>query len=100
MNHTQPLRHVLIGAGAGVLGMHRPALELESVELVAVSDINAEVGRQRAEELARQAGLKMVFALLLFVFPAMLIVILGPSIPAFETLFSQLRGSTGVGIAP
>jgi tight adherence protein C len=56
--------------------------------------------RQRAEELARQAGLKMVFALLLFVFPAMLIVILGPSIPAFETLFSQLRGSSGVGIGP
>jgi len=56
--------------------------------------------RQRAEELARQAGLKMVFALLLFVFPAMMIVILGPSIPAFEMLFSQLKGGSSGGMFP
>ncbi|RMF89528.1 MAG: gfo/Idh/MocA family oxidoreductase [Nitrospinota bacterium] len=31
--------------------MHRPALELETVDLVAVSDIDAERGRQRAAEL-------------------------------------------------
>ena len=56
--------------------------------------------RQRAEELARQAGIKMVFALLFFVFPAMMIVILGPSIPAFEALFSSLRGATGTEFVP
>lgn len=50
-SHFRPLKHVVIGVGAGVLGMHRPALALEAVELVGVSDLNAEVGAQRAEEL-------------------------------------------------
>jgi len=53
--------------------------------------------RQRAEELARQAGLKMVFALLLFVFPAMLVVILGPTLPAFATFFESMGGG-GIGL--
>jgi tight adherence protein C len=56
--------------------------------------------RQRAEELARQAGLKMVFVLLLFVFPSMMIVILGPSIPAFEILFREMAGFGGGGLTP
>jgi tight adherence protein C len=45
--------------------------------------------RQRAEELARQAGIKMLFPLILLVFPSMLIVILGPSIPAFQAFFDS-----------
>jgi predicted dehydrogenase len=45
------LRHVLIGAGAGVLSEHRPALALPIVDLVAVSDINTTSGEQRANEL-------------------------------------------------
>ncbi|HYN89644.1 MAG TPA: Gfo/Idh/MocA family oxidoreductase, partial [Ardenticatenaceae bacterium] len=45
------LRHAVLGVGAGVFGMHRPALELETVELVAVSDVNAGLGRRRAAEL-------------------------------------------------
>ncbi|MEA3338241.1 MAG: type II secretion system F family protein [Chloroflexota bacterium] len=48
--------------------------------------------RQRAEELARQAGVKMVIPLALFIFPAMLVVILGPTIPAFIDLFRTLGG--------
>ncbi len=44
------LRHVVIGAGAGVISMHREALQLPTVDLVAVSDINAEAGQQRAQE--------------------------------------------------
>ena len=48
--------------------------------------------RQRAEELARQAGVKMIFPLALFIFPSMLVVILGPSIPAFIDLFRTLGG--------
>lgn len=51
--------------------------------------------RQRAEELARQAGIKMIFPLALFVFPSMLVVILGPSIPAFLSFFSSGLGTTG-----
>jgi len=45
------LKHVIIGVGAGVLDMHRPALGLATTELVGVSDINTETGYQRAKEL-------------------------------------------------
>jgi predicted dehydrogenase len=51
VNDIKSLRHVVIGVGAGVFVMHRPALEWETVELVAVSDINAELGQPRATEL-------------------------------------------------
>lgn len=51
MTQTKRLRHVIIGVGAGVLNMHRPALTLETVQLVGVSDVNAEVGAARAAEL-------------------------------------------------
>ncbi|MBS3967159.1 MAG: Gfo/Idh/MocA family oxidoreductase [Truepera sp.] len=45
------LKHAIIGVGAGVFNMHRPALELEAVKVVGVADINAEAGHQRANEL-------------------------------------------------
>ena len=46
--------------------------------------------RQRAEELARQASVKMVFALVFLVFPALLVVLLGPGIPRIFTALSTL----------
>lgn len=52
--------------------------------------------RQRAEELARQAAIKLIFPLGLCIFPAMLIVILGPSIPLLGNLFSSLGGAGGL----
>jgi predicted dehydrogenase len=48
---TNRLRHVIIGAGAGIVASHIPALALPTVELVAVSDINITTGQRRADEL-------------------------------------------------
>lgn len=49
---TKRLRHVVIGVGAGIFKSHLPALTtLPAVDLVAVSDINAATGKQRADEL-------------------------------------------------
>lgn len=45
------LRYAIIGVGAGILSAHRSALALPEVDLVAVADVNAKVGKQRAEEL-------------------------------------------------
>lgn len=46
---TRALRHV--GVGAGVFRMHRAGLELPTTNLVGVSDLNLELGEQRADEL-------------------------------------------------
>jgi len=45
--------------------------------------------RQHAEELARQASVKMVFALVFLIFPALLVVLLGPGVPR---IFDALSG--------
>ena len=44
--------------------------------------------RQRAEALARQAGIKMTIPLVFFIFPALFVVVLGPAVP-------QIMGSLG-----
>src|SRR5918999_6423237 len=48
---ARQLRHAVIGAGAGVLKAHLPALLSPGVDLVAVTDVNEEPGRSRAAEL-------------------------------------------------
>lgn len=50
-NPTRQLRYAVIGAGASVLSMHRQALALPAIQVVAVSDIVPALGEQRASEL-------------------------------------------------
>ena len=45
------LRYVIVGVGASILSAHRPALDLDAVEVVGALDINSVTGKERAEEL-------------------------------------------------
>jgi tight adherence protein C len=49
--------------------------------------------RQRAEALARQAGIKMTFPLVFLIFPALFAVILGPAIPQILGTLGNMGGS-------
>ena len=46
--------------------------------------------RQRAEEMVSKASIKLIFPLLLFIFPALLIVLLGPAIITLYRALDQL----------
>jgi tight adherence protein C len=48
--------------------------------------------RQRAEELARQAGIKMTIPLVFFIFPALFVVVLGPAMPQIVRTLGNMSG--------
>lgn len=52
--------------------------------------------RFRAQEAARKVPLKMLFPMLLLIFPAMLAVVCGPSLPILADFFQALGGG-GIG---
>jgi tight adherence protein C len=45
--------------------------------------------RQRAEEMSAKTTVKMVPALVLFIFPALLVVVLGPAVLTFMRQFAH-----------
>lgn len=47
----QPLRTIIIGVGAGIFPWHQTALNNTPFTIVGVTDVNATVGQQRADEL-------------------------------------------------
>ena len=49
--------------------------------------------RQRAQEEARKAPLKMLFPMLMFIFPAMMAVVIGPAVPQIVQFFATLRAT-------
>lgn len=48
---SSPLRHAIVGIGAGIFNLHRAGLTLDDVQVVGASDVVPTPGKERADEL-------------------------------------------------
>lgn len=48
---VSPLRHAVIGVGAGIFNLHRAGLTMDGVQVVGASDVVPTPGQERADEL-------------------------------------------------
>lgn len=94
VRRVDALRHLAERTGVPEVGSFIAVLVQSDKLGVAIRDVlNAQADqmrmkrRQRAEEEARKAPLKMLFPLILFIFPALFIVLLGPAVPMILDLF-------------
>ncbi len=51
MTSTSPLRHAIVGIGAGIFNLHKAGLALDGVQIVGASDVFPAPGQERADEL-------------------------------------------------
>ncbi len=94
---NEALERIAQRAGVADLGTFVAVL-VQSTQLgVSIADVLQvqaaqirEKRRMRAEELARKAGIKMMFPLVFCIFPSMFIVILGPALPVIMDTFSHM----------
>lgn len=100
MNLGRPRREALreLGHRAGVQDLNAFIVALIQAEQMGVSvgrilrvqaAQSRQKRRQRAEQAAQKAPVKMLIPLVLFIFPAMFVVIIGPAMIALQKTFAQ-----------
>lgn len=94
VRRTDALRHMVMRTGVSDVASFVAVLIQADKLGVAIRDVlNSQAEqmrmrrRQRAEEAARKAPLKMLFPLIVFIFPSLFIVLLGPAVPRLIRIF-------------
>lgn len=94
VRRTEALRHMVMRTGVPDVASFVAVLVQADKLGVAIRDVlNTQAEqmrirrRQRAEEAARKAPLKMLFPLIVFIFPSLFIVLLGPAVPRLIRIF-------------
>lgn len=94
VRRTDALRHMVMRTGVAEVASFVAVLVQADKLGVTIRDVLSSQAeqmrmrrRQRAEEAARKAPLKMLFPLIVFIFPALFAVLLGPAVPRLIRVF-------------